>query len=91
MTEAEILRQVRWPSPRAVSFAMQALECDEATAIAELVELRVVISEVRRALGWTLEQAAIAVIRLEPVTPPLMARHGLTKPEAIIELLRAGA
>lgn len=89
-TEADILRQCRWPSAKAVAFAMNALDCDEAAAVAELVELRVVISNVRREFGWSLEEAAIQVIRLDPVTPALMSRHKLMKADAIIELLRAG-
>jgi hypothetical protein len=92
MTEADILRQVRggWPSPRAVKVAMNNFDCDEATAIDRLIELRFVISEVRRAFGWTLEEAAVHVARLEPITPALMSRHGFTLAKAIIELLRAG-
>jgi hypothetical protein len=90
-TEADILRQVRWPSRRAVKIAMNNFDCDEATAIDRLIELRFVISEVRRECGWSLEEAAIHVARLEPIARALMARHGFTLPEAIIELLRGGA
>jgi hypothetical protein len=70
---------------------MRALDCDKQTAVDALVELRVVISKVGCQFGWSLEEAAIQVIRLEPITPPLMSRHRFTLADAVIELLRAGA
>ena len=82
-----------WPCPtdRAVAFAMLTFECDEETALTALIDLRMTIARVGREFGWTMEEAALQVIRLEAATPPLVSRHRLTKAEAIIELLRAGA
>jgi len=50
----------------------------------------VLISRVRREFGLSLEQAAIAVTRVSPLAPRLMARHGLTQDVAIVELIRGG-
>jgi len=88
MTEADILKQCRWPSVRAVSVAMVTFECGEDEAIAALVDMRELISQVRRQFGLSLEDAAIAVTRVEPIAAAVMSRHGFTKEAAIIELIR---
>ena len=82
-----------WPCPtdRVIHFAMHTFECDEGAALAVLVDLRNTIRLVGREFGWTMEEAALQVVRLDAATPPLMSRHRFTKAEAIIELLRAGA
>jgi len=90
MTEADILKQCRWPSARAVSVAMVTFQCGEDEAIAELVEMRVLISKVRREFGLSLEQAAIAVTCASALAQGVMARHGLTRDIAILELIREG-
>jgi hypothetical protein len=44
---------------------------------------------VQREYGYSIDEAYAWVVRLEPITGPPMARHGLTKKEAIIALLGA--
>jgi hypothetical protein len=90
MTEADILKLCRWPSNRAVSVAMVTFECGEDEAIAALVDMRVLISKVRREFALSLEDAAIAVARVSPLVPGVMARHGFTKDVAVLELIRFG-
>jgi hypothetical protein len=83
-------RPVGWPSGRAVAVTQHTYECSEDEAVAELVERRELIARVARKFKLSVDEAAVAVTRVDALADQVMARHGLTRDAAIIELIRFG-